>query len=71
MVDVHDRRPVVLESEDALRWIDGDTPIEEAVHIAQTRSIPTEGHVVERGQVNRADPNNNGKHLLAPIDLNT
>ena len=43
MVDVHDRRPVVRESENALRWIDGDTPIEEAAHISQSWSIPTEG----------------------------
>ena len=68
MVDVHDRRPVVLEPEDALRWIDPDTPIEEAAYIAQTRSIPTEQFIwwkVDRA-VNRADPSNNGRHLLVP-----
>ena len=69
MVDVHDRRPVVLEPEDALRWMNPDTPIEEAAHIAQTRSVPTEEFMwwkVDRA-VNRTDPNNNGKHLLVPI----
>jgi putative SOS response-associated peptidase YedK len=69
MVDVHDRRPVVLEPEDALTWMKPDTPVEEAAHIAQTRSIPTEQSVwwkVDRA-VNRVDPNNNGKHLLVPI----
>lgn len=35
MVDIHDRRPVVLEPEDAWRWLDIDTPVEEAAHIAQ------------------------------------
>jgi len=68
-VDVHDRQPAVLEPEDALTWRSPDTPVEEAAHIAQTRSIPTEEFVwwkVGRG-VNRVDPNNNGKHLLIPV----
>ena len=72
MVDIHDRRPVVLEPEDAWRWMDPETPVEEAAHIAQSRSLPTEEFTwwkVDRA-VNRADPNNDGKHLLAPIDLN-
>jgi len=30
MVDIHDRRPVVLEPEDARRWMDPETPVEEA-----------------------------------------
>jgi putative SOS response-associated peptidase YedK len=37
MVDVHDRRPVVLESKDAWRWMNPETTVEEAAHIAQTR----------------------------------
>ncbi|WP_411555595.1 hypothetical protein [Nitrosospira sp. Is2] len=47
-----------------------DAPVEEAAHIAQTRSIPREQFVwwkVDRS-VNRADPNNNRKHLLAPVN---
>ena len=42
MVDVHDRRPVVLKPDDAWRWMNPETPVEEAAHIAQARSIPTE-----------------------------
>ena len=42
MVDIHDRRPVVLEPEDAWRWMLPDTPLQEAALIAQTRSLPTE-----------------------------
>ena len=66
MVDVHDRRPVVLEPEDALRWMEPDTPTEEAARIAQTRSVPTEEFIwwkVDRA-VNRPDPYNDGKQLL-------
>jgi putative SOS response-associated peptidase YedK len=69
MADVHDRRPVVLEPEDARRWMDLDTPVEEAAHIAQTRSIPTEEFMwwrVDRA-ANRPNPRNNGKHLLGPV----
>ncbi|WP_411555619.1 SOS response-associated peptidase family protein [Nitrosospira sp. Is2] len=40
MVDVHDRRPVVLQPDDARRWMNPETPVEEAANIAQTRSIP-------------------------------
>lgn len=69
MIDVHDRRPVVLEPADAWRWINPGTSIEEAAHIAQTRSLPTEAFMwwkVDRA-VNVADLNNNGKQLLKPI----
>ena len=69
MVDIHDRRPVVLEPAEAWRWLDPATSIEDAAHIAQTRSLPTEAFTwwrVDRA-VNRVDPCNNGKHLLAPI----
>ena len=60
---------VVLDREDAWRWMSPKTPVEEAAHIAQTRSIPTEEFMwwkVDRA-VNRPDPCNNGRHLLAPV----
>ena len=69
MVDIHDRRPVVLEPEDAWRWMDLETSVEEAANIAQSRSLPTNAFTwwkVDRA-VNRADPNNNRRELLAPI----
>lgn len=68
MVDVHDRRPVVLEPDDARRWMHRETPVEEAAHIAQSRSLPTEDFMwwrVDRA-VNRADRYNNKKDLLTP-----
>jgi putative SOS response-associated peptidase YedK len=69
MLDVQDRRPAALEPEDALRWMNLDTPIEEATHIARTKSLPTEQFVwwqVDRA-VNRVGSNNNSKHLLVPV----
>jgi putative SOS response-associated peptidase YedK len=58
VVDVHDRRYVVLEPEDALRWLDAETAVEEAAHIAQAGSLATEDFIrwkVDRA-VNRVDP---------------
>ena len=71
MVDVHDRRPVVLKPDDAWRWTNSETSVEEAAHIAQTRSLPTEEFMLWRVDraVNRPDPNNNGRQLLAPINI--
>lgn len=69
MVDVHDRRPVVLNAADAWHWMGQETPVEEAAHLAQTRSLPTEEFMwwrVDRA-VNRVDPYNNGTHLIAPL----
>jgi putative SOS response-associated peptidase YedK len=69
MVDIHDRRPVVLEPEDAWDWMDPKTPVEEAAHIAQSRSLPSEAFTwwkVGRA-LNRPDPNNNTKELLESV----
>ena len=68
MVDIHDRRPIMPESR-RWRWMDLETPVEAARYIAQSRSLPTEEFVWWRvsRDVNRADPNNNGEHLIAPI----
>ena len=69
MVDIHDRRPVVLKPEDAWCWMDLETPVEEAAHIAQSRSLSTEEFTWWRvsREVNRADPHNDRKELLEPI----
>jgi putative SOS response-associated peptidase YedK len=73
MVDIHDRRPVVLTPEDAWRWMDPETGVEEAAHIAQSRSLPSEEFVLWKVDkaVNRADPYNNGKYLLEPLSAST
>ena len=70
MVDIHDRKPVVLTPEDAMRWMNAETAVEEAAFIAQTKSLPADAFQWWRvsPQVNRVDPNNNGPHLLVPLD---
>ena len=67
MVDIHDRRPVVLEPEDALRWMT-ETPVEEARISRRQGRTDRRIRLVEGGPgVNRVDPNNNGKHLRRPV----
>jgi putative SOS response-associated peptidase YedK len=69
MVDVHDRRPIILEATDAMRWMNPETPVEEAAHIAHSRSLPSEVCTwwkVDKA-VNKVDPYNNGEHLIAPV----
>jgi putative SOS response-associated peptidase YedK len=59
----------VLEPRDAWRWMDPETPVEEAAHIAQTRSLPTEEFMwwrVDRA-VNRPGSSNDSRHLLTPV----
>jgi putative SOS response-associated peptidase YedK len=40
MLDMHDRRPVVLSLADAALWLDPCTPADEAEHIARTGALP-------------------------------
>lgn len=67
MIDLHDRRPIILKPEDAWSWLTPETTVEEAAHIAKAKSLPTNEFVWWRVAVNRADHANNGKHLVAPI----
>lgn len=39
MVDVHDRRPVAVSAEDALRWLDPELPPDQAEHLARTSML--------------------------------
>lgn len=42
MLDVHDRRPIVLRHEDAITWISQDFSPDEAIHFLRTAALPTE-----------------------------
>ena len=66
MVDVHDRRPVVLAPEDARLWLDPDLPMEQAEQLARMMSLPADDfkwHPVGT-EVNNA--RHNGAHLIEP-----
>jgi putative SOS response-associated peptidase YedK len=52
MVDVHDRRPVAVSLDDALRWLDPALPPEEAVHLARVAMLDAD--LFEWNAVDRA-----------------
>ncbi|QIE22589.1 SOS response-associated peptidase [Caballeronia sp. SBC2] len=42
MLDIHDRRPLVLSAEEAKQWLDPETTFAEANHLANSVSTPPE-----------------------------
>ena len=68
MLDIHDRRPVVLEAEDAELWLGPGLPAEQALELARRAALPCdafEWYKVSTA-VNRAgsqDP-----HMAQPLD---
>jgi putative SOS response-associated peptidase YedK len=68
MVDIHDRRPIVLAPELAKEWIAPSTSPEQAEEIARASGTATEAFAWY--QVDRAVGNvrNQGQHLLLPVD---
>ncbi|MGB7479792.1 MAG: SOS response-associated peptidase family protein [Burkholderiaceae bacterium] len=67
MVDVHDRRPVVLAADDARIWMSLDTPLEQAEQMARIGSLPAtdfEWHRVSPA-VNNA--RHNAPELIEPL----
>ena len=68
MVDIHDRRPVVLEADLAREWVDQETAPERAEEIVRDLALPVEAF--EWFAVDRAVGNvrNEGAHLIERID---
>jgi putative SOS response-associated peptidase YedK len=67
LVDVHDRRPVVLSAEDAQLWLDPDLPPEQAEQLARSMALLApafEWYAVAK-EVNKVG--NNGPYLIEPI----
>ncbi len=68
MLDIHDRRPVVLDAQDAGRWLDPALTSEEALALARSAALPADAfawHQVS-SQVNRAGAG--GPEVALPID---
>lgn len=69
MVDVHDRRPVVLTAEDAAIWLDPYLPAEQAEQLLRSVALGPEAfqwHPVDKAVGN---VKNDGPHLVQPIKL--
>ena len=61
LLDVHDRRPIVLSAADAAMWMKPDLPPDEATHMLASLAVPPEAfawHPVDKavGNVRNQDP---------------
>lgn len=67
MVDVHDRRPVVLAPEDAALWLDPDLPAGQAEHLL--RSMALDASAFDWYMVDKAVGNvtRQGAQLAQPV----
>lgn len=68
MLDIHDRRPVVLEADLAREWLEPSLPLERAEEIVRNLALPVEAF--EWFAVDRTVGNvrNEGPHLIERID---
>jgi putative SOS response-associated peptidase YedK len=67
MVDIHDRRPVVLASDLAREWLDPATPKERAEQIVLYQGEPTEAFEWFRVSPCVGNVRNQGAELIAPM----
>jgi putative SOS response-associated peptidase YedK len=68
MLDIHDRKPVVLDAKDADIWLDPDLPPEQALQLARASALPSEAfewHKVSP-EMNRAG--NDGPRVALPLE---
>jgi putative SOS response-associated peptidase YedK len=70
MLDVHDRRPLVLTVEEARVWLDTGTTFDEAVHLANNaRKVPEDFHWFPvTPNVNKSGGGNDSPTFNEPID---
>lgn len=68
MVDIHDRRPVVLAPQDARLWLDADLPAEQAEQLARSMAAPADEFIwyAVSKEVNRVG--NSAPHLIEPLE---
>jgi putative SOS response-associated peptidase YedK len=64
LVDVHDRRPVVLAPEDARLWMDHDFSAEPAEQLARAASLPPEAFEWYKVSTDINNARNNDEHLI-------
>jgi putative SOS response-associated peptidase YedK len=67
MVDVHDRRPVVLAAEDAALWMDNGLLPEQAEHLARSMALPPDAFEWYRVSKDVNKVGNNDERLIQPI----
>lgn len=68
MLDIHDRKPVVVTAEDAKRWLDPALSAEQALELARQAALPSDAfgwHKVS-SEMNRAGTE--GPQIVLPLD---
>ncbi|MGX5872925.1 SOS response-associated peptidase, partial [Burkholderia gladioli] len=70
MLDVHDRRPLVLTLEEARIWLDPDTTFDEAVHLANTAGKSSDDFAWYKvtQQVNKSGAGNDSPTFVEPVE---
>lgn len=66
MVDIHDRRPVVLSPDFAREWLDPATPPERAEQIVLLHGEPSEAFTWYAVDAAVGNVRNQGPQLIAP-----
>ncbi|WP_148716513.1 SOS response-associated peptidase [Chitinolyticbacter meiyuanensis] len=67
MIDVHDRRPIVLRTEDALAWVDPDVDTEFAAHLLLQLARPSDDFEWWKVSPAVGSVKNQGRELMDPI----
>ena len=67
MVDIHDRRPVVLHPELAREWLDPATPKERAEQMALHQGEPAEAFEWFKVSAAVGNVRNHGPELIEPL----
>lgn len=68
MVDIHDRRPLVLAPSLAREWLDPDLDLARVEKIAKTMCRPIENFEWFRVGKEVGNVRNQGPHLILPVD---
>jgi putative SOS response-associated peptidase YedK len=71
MVDIHDRRPVVLAPEQAREWLEADLPPARAEQLARTGGRPVADFEWYRVAKAVGNVRNQGPQLIEPIQAPT
>lgn len=68
MVDIHDRRPLVLSADAVREWLSPDTSSEEAELIAKKAALPESSFLWHPVTAKVGSPKNQGKELIQKTD---
>lgn len=60
LIDIHDRRPLVFDTDAALSWINGGTRPEDAVRLAEEHALPESAFSWHPVSVKIGNPRNEG-----------